>query len=165
MVSNLQHYPYVTITNKTPYATNRYLPSIGGHQLLDDKTYVKYATHFCSNDYIQEIIVSGGTWTASSRGACLVTKIEATLTRPNGGSWECDSYRSSGTSYSQFSIIMGYGDDGCCVLSSHETQWYSLIKRWNEPKMMMMMMRETMMMRINDAHQKLDIDLLITLLI
>ena len=129
MVSNLQHYPYVTITNKTPYDTfeandnwDHNHKHDGYRDLLD--TWVDYSTHACSADNAG-VIVSGDAWTASSRGACLVYRIHASLTVPDvrtkrgTSALTCASYASSGTSYSIFSIIMD-GEDACCVLSSHE---------------------------------------------
>ena len=77
LVSNLQHYPYATITNKTPYATHQYLSKWSG---VD----VYYAsTKICSVDYINEGIASGGKWTASSRGVCLITIITAVIALPS----------------------------------------------------------------------------------
>jgi len=117
MVSNLQKlYPYVTITNKTPYDT---FPTVYG-QTKDLETYVTYGP-FCSEDTVWGVIVSGDAWTASSRGACLVTNIHTTLTIadadfPDGASsLTCKNYHSSGTGYSQFSIIMD-GEDACSVV-------------------------------------------------
>ena len=141
MVSNLQHYPYVAVTNKTPYATT---PPYASDNWPPH--YIKYgisvayallnAGIFCSEDLVTEVIPSGGTWTASSRGACLVGAIYARV-NPDGRSYlECTPYKSSGTSYSIFSIIMK-GDDACCVLSSHETQTCPWIKRWNELEIVM----------------------------
>ena len=116
MVTNLQ-YPNAAITNKTPYDTyvrkeDYYGPPNNG---------VFYVTPFCSNDYIYDVIASGGTWTASSRGGCLIGIILAAVTRPDlpDGYLKCASYQSSGTSYGTFSILMK-GDDACCVLSSHQ---------------------------------------------
>ena len=89
-----------------------------------DKT-SKIKSFICSTDLVVDPIAPGGTWTASSRGVCLVTYIYAALHIPDpdfpdaAGILECKHYHSSGTSYSQFSIIMD-GEDACCVLSSHE---------------------------------------------
>ena len=111
-------YPYVTITNKTPY------PSVG-FKYPDRRRYnVDYRGQgglfkFCSSDEIKEGIAAGQTWSATSRGVCLVTSIQATISTQAG--WvECASYKSSGTSYSQFYIIMN-GEYACCVQSSHES--------------------------------------------
>ena len=123
MVSNLQHYPYVTITNKTPYATMAPYVTTAPPIYTKYGVWIEYESTFCSNDYVGDAIASGGSWTASSRGACLVRTIHATLTIPVGyrKNLSCTHYWSVwGTSYSQFSIIMD-GDDACCVLSSHET--------------------------------------------
>ena len=103
MVSNLQHYPYVHITNNTPYAT-RYPYGVN----------VVYVG--CSSDYVYEAIAPGGSWTASSRGLCLVHFVSAILALPGyGGGKDCGQYKSSGTSYSQYSIIMD-GEDACSVV-------------------------------------------------
>lgn len=108
----LQHYPYVQITNKTPYDCTegnvRYLGS----------------SLFCSNDAYAgdpNFLAPGGTWSASSRGTCLVTYIHATLTLPDGKDtlWFIP-YGSMGTSFSEFSIIMK-GEDACCVQSSNQS--------------------------------------------
>ena len=72
-------------------------------------------------------VLAGQTWTASSRGACLVTRISATLTIPGrrtatrSGSLGCTPYTSTGTSYSQYSILMK-GADACCVRSSNQIE-------------------------------------------
>ena len=109
MVSNLQHYPYVHITNNTPYAT-RYPYGVN----------VVYVG--CSSDYVYEAIAPGGSWTASSRGVCLVYRIAAVLALPGlPDGFVCGRYKSSGTSYSQYSIIMD-GDNTCCGRSSNEIQ-------------------------------------------
>ena len=115
MVSN-SVYPYVTITNKTPYDT---YPTVYG-VTKDLETYVTYGV-LCSEDMVWGVIGSGDAWTASSRGACLVTNIYTTLTIADGGSITCKKYHSSGTGYAQFSIIMD-GDWACCVVSSAETK-------------------------------------------
>ena len=95
----LQHYPYVQVTNKTPYdCTDGNVIYLGGM--------------FCSNDAFP-----GGTWSASSRDTWLVTYITATLTLPDGTEnplW-CSPYKSTGTSFSEFSIIMK-GEDACSVV-------------------------------------------------
>ena len=127
----LQHYPYVAITNKTPYAVRD-----------TARSSVQYL--WCDEDLIAGGLAAGQTWTASSRGLCLVNRIYVTLTFPiparppwtadndffqnplynngYGPSWgQCAPYDSSGTSFSIYSIIMK-GDDECCVLSSNEIQ-------------------------------------------
>ena len=114
MVSNLQHYPYVTITNKTPYDTLQ--GKFDFHDVLYND--VEYSTDFCKNDRYS--VAAHQTWKASSRGTCLVSTITAVLTLPDGSGLLCDYYWSlPATSYSIFSIIMK-GDDACCVLSSHQ---------------------------------------------
>ena len=65
-------YPYVTITNKTPY------PSVGFHYPPKVRV-VKYRGFFglgCFPDAIEEGIAAGQTWNATSRGVCLVTSIK-----------------------------------------------------------------------------------------
>ena len=74
---------------------------------------------------ISKGLPAGQTWTASSRGLCLVNYIHATLTyQTDDHFWvlmTCAPYTSSGTSHSIYSILMK-GDDACCVRSSHELQ-------------------------------------------
>ncbi len=60
---------------------------------------VEYASLFCSDDDYR--VAPNRNWQASSRGACLVTKITAKA----DGVYNAISYTSSGTSYSQFAII------------------------------------------------------------
>ena len=112
MVSNLQHYPYVTITNKTPYDTLD----------IQNSNVVQYSTRalFCSDDLYS--VAAQQTWKASSRGACLISRIEAELFPVDSAHdyMTCAPYTSTpGTSYGTFFIIMD-GDDACCVLSSHQ---------------------------------------------
>ena len=90
--------------------------SVGG---LPEENAVTYLG--CKSDSMNEGLPAGETWTASSRGACLITWVTATPTLPNlPDGLKCASYHSSGTSYSIFFILMK-GDDACCVRSSHET--------------------------------------------
>ena len=133
----LQHYPYVTINNKTPYDVR---PSPMGTRLrhlcpgvfrqvhqrwcrVPTTNFVRYSS--CTSDLFWDGLPAGQTWTASSRGLCLVNRIYATLSyQIDGDGWltlTCAPYTSSGTAYSIYSIIMK-GDDACCVLSSHEIQ-------------------------------------------
>ncbi|GAB1158471.1 hypothetical protein YWY31_44960 [Paenibacillus illinoisensis] len=80
-------YDLVQIVNSTPYnAVGR----------------VEYASIFCADDNYS--VQRDETWRASSRGACLVTRITATVRTPSGNV-EAEPYTSSGTSYSQFAII------------------------------------------------------------
>jgi len=54
-------------------------------------------------------VVPQSTWTASSRGGCLLTSIHATVNdgKEDGGTAiTCKPYKSSGTSYSQFAVFM-----------------------------------------------------------
>ena len=72
MVSNLQQYTYgtvITITNNTPYATH-VVP------------HVEYGG-FGQCVYPDGPIASGGTWTASMGGTCLVTRIFVILNDPD----------------------------------------------------------------------------------
>lgn len=80
-------YPYVQIVNATNYIASGT---------------VSYASAFCSNDHYT--VTPNTTWTATSRGVCLLTKITATVQTPNGNIVAAE-YTSSGTSYSQFAII------------------------------------------------------------
>lgn len=80
-------YPLVTIVDSTPF-------NISGE--------VEYASIFCSNDSYSA--TPNTTWSASSRGVCLVTKITATVITPNGNV-QATAYTSSGTSYSRFAVI------------------------------------------------------------
>ncbi|MFF2910310.1 hypothetical protein [Paenibacillus sp. NPDC057934] len=63
---------------------------------------VEYASIFCSDDNYS--VQRDETWTASSRGVCLVTQISATVKTPSGNI-QAEPYTSSGTSYSRFAII------------------------------------------------------------
>ncbi|GAA4371026.1 hypothetical protein GCM10023185_46110 [Hymenobacter saemangeumensis] len=81
-------YPLVHISNSTAYAAS-------------GKVY--YASAFCSDDDYS-VAANGGTWTANSRGVCLVTEVSATV-YVNGQPVGASPYTSSGTSYSQFAII------------------------------------------------------------
>jgi hypothetical protein len=80
-------YPPVSIVNSTNYTASGK---------------VSYASIFCSDD--NYTVGPNSTWTASSRGVCLVTKITATLS-VFGTDYQATPYESSGTSYSQFAII------------------------------------------------------------
>ncbi|WP_219834643.1 hypothetical protein [Paenibacillus sp. R14(2021)] len=63
---------------------------------------VEYASIFCSDDSYS--VQRDETWTASSRGVCLLTRITATVKTPSGNI-EAIPYTSSGTSFSKFAII------------------------------------------------------------
>lgn len=63
---------------------------------------VHYMSAFCSDDDYS--VTPQTTWSATSRGVCLVTEISATVRTPSGDI--CASpYTSSGTSYSKYAII------------------------------------------------------------
>ena len=126
----LRFYPYVTITNKTPYAVRKYR--------RPNQASLAVSYFLCTADYYpydglpakQVSLPAGQTWSASSRGLCLVTRVYATLYRPMERPWmpnqldpsiTCATYSSTGTSHSIYSILMK-GDDACCVRSSHELQ-------------------------------------------
>jgi hypothetical protein len=80
-------YPVVQIHNSTQFFANGT---------------VHYPSIFCSNDSWQT--TPDTTWTAGSRGVCLVTTISGHVNTPSG--WvTATPYTSSGTSYSQFAII------------------------------------------------------------
>jgi len=80
-------YPLVHIVNSTDH-------NISGK--------VNYASAFCSDDSFT--IGPKGEWTASSRGACLVTQVYADV-NVAGKSVRATPYTSSGTSYSEFAVI------------------------------------------------------------
>ncbi len=82
-------YPKVKIHNSTPYIC---------------KGKVFYASIFCSDDNYT-VTPSPDTWVAASRGVCLVTKITAHVHLDDGTIVEAKPYTSSGTSYSDFSVI------------------------------------------------------------
>lgn len=85
------HYPYVQIENDSGVPV---------------KGTVYYRSGLCSNDNYNLNAPIGSKWKASSRGVCLITKIdvENTITGKSG-----TSYTSSGTSYSQFAAVMHNG--------------------------------------------------------
>ena len=109
LTSNKQGFfknPPVKITNQTPYEAY--------------SGFVDYDALLCRNDVYS--VASGQTWTATSRGGCLVYDITANLVlSPNGGDQlECKMKTFyGGTSLSQFYIVMN-GDDKCCVLNSND---------------------------------------------
>ena len=78
-------YPHVKVINSTPY-------TIHGT--------VKYAA--CHHNDFDAI--KGATWEAKSRGACLLTHVDATVQTPTGNV-KAKGYHSSGTSYSWFAVI------------------------------------------------------------
>jgi hypothetical protein len=84
-------YDKVSIANSTGY-------SISGK--------VSYRSAFCSNDDYS--VGNGKTWTASSRGICLLTKITATVDTPNGNV-DAKSYTSAGTTYARFAVVAADG--------------------------------------------------------
>ena len=62
---------------------------------------------FCDYVDVDGGIASGNTWTGPSRGVCLVTGIYTKLSFPDGSSpLVCNPYKSSGTGYSKFFIIL-----------------------------------------------------------
>ena len=80
-------YPVVQIANSTNYI-------VSGT--------VAYASIFCSND--DYTVTPNTTWSAGSRGVCLLTGISAVVQTPQGNI-QATPYSSSGTSYSQFAVI------------------------------------------------------------
>ncbi len=82
----LASYPTVKIINSTPYVAHGT---------------VHYAA--CSSDGFT--VAPNTQWHAGSRGLCLLTKIDAKITTPNGDVDVSPNYTSSGTSYSEFGII------------------------------------------------------------
>jgi hypothetical protein len=85
--TKLGAYPLVNIHNSTNYIA---------------RGTVSYMSAFCSND--DYVVTPNTTWTASSRGVCLVTGINANVQTPNG-TFVASPYDSSGTSYSTYAII------------------------------------------------------------
>ena len=80
----LQFYPYVTITNKTPL-------DLRPPQEVSFSVKYKGGPLFCDSDFLMEGmegLAAGETWTASSRGLCLVKTLRARLGyhRPNNRS-------------------------------------------------------------------------------
>ena len=74
-------YPKVHIVNSTNFSV---------------KGKVKYASAFCSDDNYE--IAPWGSWTAGSRGVCLLTEVSAAVHTPGQDS-KATPYESSGTSY------------------------------------------------------------------
>ena len=86
-INFIMAYPKVHIANSTNFTA---------------KGTVEYDSAFCGND--DYTAKPHKTWKANSRGICLLTKITATLSTPNGNI-QAKAYTSSGTSYSQFAIV------------------------------------------------------------
>jgi hypothetical protein len=63
---------------------------------------VSYMSLFCSND--DYCIGPNASWSANSRGLCLVKEISAVVQTP-GGNVQATPYTSSGTSYSSFAVV------------------------------------------------------------
>ena len=87
--TELEDYPLVSISNTVDHKVSG-MVSYAGPYLL------------CKTDYYS--IAPKGSWTASSRGLCLVTKITAAVEAPYGKVY-ATPYKSSGTGYSQFAVI------------------------------------------------------------
>lgn len=81
-------YPLVHIHNSTRY-------TVTGK--------VSYMSMFCADDKYE--VFPFDTWTAKSRGVCLLTKITATVHLEDGTEAEARPYQSSGTSYSGFAVV------------------------------------------------------------
>ena len=118
-VTNVGGYPYVELKNTTPYPVDP-LYYWEGEALSDAKVWYAPFLGLCSDDQIEEGIAPGGTWSATSRGGCLVKQIDAKLTLFDGRKLKCASYLSFIPDYLQFSIL--YIDGVCCVRSSQQTQ-------------------------------------------
>lgn len=84
-------YPYARVTNNTPY-------TVSGE--------VQYVSAFCSDD--SYTVAPGATWTASSRGVCLIDDITGTMhgaTGLHGEKTTIVNYNAApATSYSRFQI-------------------------------------------------------------
>lgn len=87
-------YPNVSVVNSTPYTAT------------GDVDYDS-----CSTDHFDDL--RNGQSTNLSRGLCLVSEICASLSTPSGDI-ACECYSSSGTSYSQYALIMT-GSNTCEV--------------------------------------------------
>ena len=118
-------YPYVTITNKTPFG----VVSAGVRERKNSSVSYLGETlpYGCRPDYMYDGLGAGETWTAPSRGLCLVKTIRATLWYYHEESgwlerFACDPYISSGTAYSKYSILMKGDEHACCIRSSHESK-------------------------------------------
>ena len=112
----------VTVINDTPYDVS---PLSRQNESLEYTQRVGYDG--CTSDYFDDPgIKARKEWTSPSRrGLCLVTKIVAVLTLPDGrGVLQCTNYESSAdsvfTAHSIYDIRMG-GGDGCCVRSSSQS--------------------------------------------
>jgi len=81
-------YPLVKIANST------------NHKV---KGKVKYMSSFCSNDDYK--IEPNSKWKAKHRGVCLLTEISADVEIGPNTFVTATSYKSSGTSYSNFAVI------------------------------------------------------------
>ncbi len=65
---------------------------------------VSYASAFCSDDNYK-INLPDTSWTAGSRGVCLVKEISADVSTPDGIVSATPYTSSTGTSYSQYAVI------------------------------------------------------------
>jgi hypothetical protein len=91
-------------------ATDEQPPAVGAYPVVtifDSTNYiasgkVSYSSLLCADDSYS--VTPNTQWAATSRGACLVTQISATVRTPQGDI-VATPYTSSGTSYSQFAVI------------------------------------------------------------
>ena len=90
------HYPYAHVVDSTPY---------------DITGTVEYRA--CSND--SYTATPSIPWTGTSRGLCLITGVTATMVKSGGNRVDCEPYTSSGTSYSQFSVLYDASNGSCRV--------------------------------------------------
>ena len=86
----MEGYPHVHIINSTPYQISG---SVQGNDFG------------CSDHNYAIAGECGNSWTADSRGLCLVATVTATVV-VNGVGIAATSYQSSGTAHSQFAVIM-----------------------------------------------------------
>lgn len=84
----IMSYSVVTIVNSTSF---------------NAKGHVNYVSVFCSDDDYS--VTTGATWSASSRGICLLKDISAEVTTPQGVIKAKSFHDSIGTSDSRFAII------------------------------------------------------------
>ena len=88
------HYPYVTVKNTLQ------------NKITGGK--VVYDSVFCRSDSISQLS-PGQSWTATSRGTCLVSSVSVYL-----DAYTCTPYTSSGTSYSTFKVRIEKGKCEVC---------------------------------------------------
>ena len=96
---DVEHYTYVHIENESKF------------EMTGKVHYASFWFFRCGDDNFK--IMPHSSWTATSKGVCLVTRISAYTTNHNDYALDHEvcSYESSGTAYSQFAIT----HDGSCA--------------------------------------------------